>query len=501
MTVELKYHDEVFLKVETEDRGIFRELYENYSFESPGAKFDPRVINRQWDGIIHLLSGRTNLIYAGLKDSIINYCNSNDIKVTSNYDLEDKTITRELIQKFVDFYEIKSNNEVIVPHNFQVEGIYKALRYKRQLLLSPTSSGKSLMIGFLFQWHRKHNRKILLIVPTVQLVEQMRSDIVEYFGDDIDQHIHCVSAGLEKKSDKPLTITTYQSYMKDKVAKEYMEQFDVVMGDEAHLFKATEIKAIMEKLTNCSYRTGFTGTTDGTVTTLAVLEGLFGGIYQTITTRELIDRGLAADIKIKCITLQYPEEIRKALNNKKDSNGKKKPLLYEYEMDFIVTSEKRNQFIKKLAINLKGNSLILFNRVDDHGKILYNLIKDELPEGRNIFYVSGEIKGAERERIRKQIENEEDSIIIASKVFTTGTNMRNLKNLITVNPTKSQNTTLQSIGRVLRKAKGKTHATLFDISDDLSWKKSKNHTLKHFIERVKMYSRDQFEYKLINIDL
>jgi superfamily II DNA or RNA helicase len=505
LTVNLKYINDVYLKVETEDRGILREIYERYSFEVPAAKYDSRFIHGKWDGLIHLLNARTGQIYAGLKDSIIEYCKEENIPVTTDIQSVDKDITRESVQAFIDKFNIVVDGDRIIPHDYQVEAVYQAVKYKRRLFLSPTSSGKSLIIALIFMWHLKHKRKMLLIVPTIQLVEQMKSDILEYFhsdfGDKLNEMIHTVWGGVEKESDRPLIITTYQSYMKDKASPQFMASFDVVMGDEAHLYKSTEIKAIMERLINCEYRNGFTGTTDGTVTTLSVLEGLFGYIYQTISTRELIDRGLISDIKIKCIVLKYSDDIRKDLHNRKDEDGKKIPFKYEDEMDYIVFSQSRNEFIRKLAITLKGNTLILFNRVDDHGKVLYNLIKDSLPEGRNIFYVSGEIKGEAREVIRKQIEKEENSIIIASKVFTTGTNMKKLNNLITVNPTKSQNTTLQSIGRVLRKAKGKTHATLYDIADDLSWRKTRNHTLGHFFERVKMYSRDQFDYQVINIDI
>ena len=363
------------------------------------------------------------------------------------------------------------------------------------------NSGKSGVIGLLYQWHKQYNRKMLLIVPTIQLVSQMKSDIMEYFGDKEGDLIHCVSGGIEKETELPLTITTFQSYMKDKVDPEYLKKFDVVIGDEAWQFKAKEIKSLMEKIPNAEYRIGLTGSTDGSVATMVTLEGLFGNKYKTISTRELIDRGLISDIKIKCITLKYPEEIRKALHNKKDSSGKKISFKYENEIDYLISSELRNNFIIKLLSKIKGNSLVLFNRVDDHGEVLYNLLKESLPKDRNVYFVSGKIKSTEREYIRKQIENEENAIIVASKVFVAGTDMRKLHNLITVNPTKSQNNVLQSIGRVLRKSKSKTHATLYDISDDLSWKRSINHTLKHFFERVKLYSADEFEYKLHTVEL
>jgi superfamily II DNA or RNA helicase len=274
--------------------------------------------------------------------------------------------------------------------------------------------------------------------------------------------------------------------------KEFFKQFDVVIGDEAHLFKAKSLTSILSNLDSCRYRFGFTGTLDGTQTHKLVLEGLFGPVRKVTTTAELIDQKHLADFKIKIIVLSYPEEIRKMIARSAD---------YQAEMDYIVRLEARNKFIRNLALSLDGNTLLLFQFVEKHGKELFSKIKDEAT-GRNVYYVSGSVEGEEREEIRKIVETEQNAIIVASYgTFSTGVNIRNLHNVIFSSPSKSKIRNLQSIGRGLRKSDTKDSATLYDIADDMSWKEKKNFTLLHFMERVKIYNEEKFEYKIFKVNL
>jgi superfamily II DNA or RNA helicase len=274
--------------------------------------------------------------------------------------------------------------------------------------------------------------------------------------------------------------------------KEYFQQFDVVIGDEAHLFKAKSLTSILSNLDSCRYRFGFTGTLDGTQTHKLVLEGLFGPVRKVTTTAELIDQKHLADFKIKIIVLSYPEEVRKMITRAAD---------YQAEMDYIVKLEARNKFIRNLALSLEGNTLLLFQFVEKHGKELFSKIKEEAT-GRNVYYVSGSVEGEEREEIRKIVETEQNAIIVASYgTFSTGVNIRNLHNVIFSSPSKSKIRNLQSIGRGLRKSDTKDSATLYDIADDMSWKTKKNFTLLHFMERVNIYNEEKFEYKIFKVNL
>jgi superfamily II DNA or RNA helicase len=326
-------------------------------------------------------------------------------------------------------------------------------------------------------------------VPTTSLVSQLASDFADY-GFESDRYVHRIFSGQDKQTDKPIVISTWQSIYK--LDKKYFEQFDVVIGDEAHLFKANSLSSIMSKLHNCRFRFGFTGTLDGTQTHRLVLEGLFGVVKKVTTTAELIEQKHLAEFSIKAIVLKYPDDTKKLL----------KDATYQDEIDFIVRNESRNKFIKNLALSLdNGNTLLLFQYVEKHGKVLYNMIKNDAGD-RKVFFVSGEVEGEEREQIRKIVETEQDAIIVASYgTFSTGVNIRNLHNIIFSSPSKSRIRNLQSIGRGLRKSDTKTSSTLYDIADDLSWKSKKNHTLLHFIERINIYNEEKFVYKIYTVGL
>ena len=176
-------------------------------------------------------------------------------------------------------------------------------RNRRALLLSPTASGKSLIIYLLFrQLHEYQNLKGLIIVPTTSLVEQLFSDFGDYNDGTMETLVHRIYQCKEKETDKPLTISTWQSLYK--MPKEYFEQFDYVIGDEAHNFKAQSLTTILTNCVNAKYRIGLTGTLDGTKTHKLVLEGLFGPVRKVITTNELINQQLVSQFEIKCLVLK-----------------------------------------------------------------------------------------------------------------------------------------------------------------------------------------------------
>ena len=272
--------------------------------------------------------------------------------------------------------------------------------------------------------------------------------------------------------------------------KKWFSQFKVVIGDEAHLFKTKSLVNIMTKLTNCPWRFGFTGTLDGTLTHKLVLEGLFGPVEKITTTADLIEKKYLAEFKINIITLKHPNLACKVL----------KRATYQDEIDYIVRNTARNKFICNLCKSLDGNTLALFNYVDKHGKVLYDMLNDV--KDKPVFFVHGGIKGEDRDEIRHIVEKEKASIIVASYgTFSTGINITNLHNIVFASPSKSRVRNLQSIGRGLRRAVNKREARLFDLVDDLRYGQRKNYSLQHFTERLKLYNEEQFPYKMYQIDL
>ena len=481
--IRLEKVNEAYIRVVCE-RNISQELSDYFTFYVPGYQFTPAYKSRYWDGKIRLLDLRTMLIYRGLIAYIEKFCEER--KYTLDIDIELRTT------KIFSLVEAKEFVESLnLPHEireYQLNSFVHSIRNKRLMLLSPTASGKSLILYCIIRYLQIENKKGLLIVPTTSLVEQMYKDFADY-GYDSEQYCHRQYSGKEKVTNKFLTITTWQSIYKNPA--EYFEQFDFVVGDEAHQFKAKSLATIMSGCTNAGYRIGCTGTLDGTQTHRLVLEGLFGPVYQATTTKELMDNKHLAEFKIKCLILKYPDTICK---QSRDWD-------YNTEVDYIVLNKARNEFIKNLVLSLEGNTLILFQFVEKHGKDLHSLIKEHT-KNRHVFFVYGGTDVEVRESIRAITEKESDAIIVASYgTFSTGVNIRNLHNIVFASPSKSRIRNLQSIGRGLRIGDNKQEATLFDIADDFRIGKHTNYTLKHFVERVKIYDEEKFSYKFYNIDL
>ena len=479
--------DEVYAKVDCDD-GVAYELRDHFTFMVPGYQFTPQYRSRLWDGKIRLFDVRTKQIYRGLVTNVEQFCKSRNY----DYAYNDEVYANEFsLSEAIQF--AKSINPKHEPRDYQLDAFTHAIRNRRNLLLSPTASGKSLIIYLVIRYLLDgHCGKGLIIVPTISLVEQLFSDFADYSennGWPTKDNCHKIYQGQEKVTDKPVTISTWQSIYK--MPKSYFEQFDFVIGDEAHQFKAKSLADIMTGLTKAKYRIGTTGTLDGTKTHRLVLEGLFGQVHKVTTTKELMDQNHLADFEIKCLLLKHSDSICQAAKSFK----------YAQEIEYLVLNETRNKFIRNLALSLTGNTLILYQYVDKHGKILYNLIKDKA-EGRKVFFVYGATDVEVREETRRIVESEDNAIIVASYgTFSTGINIRNLHNIIFASPSKSRIRNLQSIGRGLRKGDKKTSAVLYDIADDLRWKSHENFTIKHFAERIRIYGEEKFRFKVYKIEL
>jgi superfamily II DNA or RNA helicase len=476
--------NEVFLKIDSEPH-IEYELRDHFTFEVEGAKFMPQYRNRNWNGEIHLFDMRSKRIYIGLLDRIISFCQRHDY----SYKFVDNEYygTPFEINEGISYEGVKDYMNSICSHSprkYQVEGVYDALRHNRKLLISPTASGKSLMIYSLVRYYVDKGQKILLVVPTTSLVEQMYKDFEDY-GWDADSYCHRIYAGKDKTNEHPVTITTWQSVYK--LERSFFEDYNVVIGDEAHLFKSKSLVSIMTKLHHAKYRFGFTGTLDGTQTHKWVLEGLFGPSYKVTKTDELMKQGHLSKLDIQCLVLKHPPQ---------------KFEVYNDEIEYLISHEQRNKFITNLTLDLKGNTLVLYSRVEAHGAVLYEKINNSKRIDRKVFFVHGGVNAEERELIREITERENNAIIVASYgTFSTGINIKNLHNVIFASPSKSRIRNLQSIGRVLRKGNNKVKATLYDISDDCTHNSKKNYTLNHFIERIKIYNEENFNYEIITVQL
>ena len=476
--------NEVYLHIECDNDGMCRALVDYFTFEVPGHKFMPAYRNKIWDGKIRLFSQKTGQIYVGLLSYIKEFCERNDIECVIAKDVDDSdTLDIKKVTDFVKSLKPKSKGKELEVRDYQLNAIQYALSNHRGMLVSPTASGKSLIIYALIRFYHYllKDKKILILVPTTSLVEQMYSDFIDYGWSD--KYLHRIYQGHEKETDKPVIISTWQSLFK--LDKKYFEKFGCVVGDEAHLFKSKSLTTIMTKLIDCKYRFGMTGTLDGTQTHRLVLEGLFGKVEKVTTTKELMDKDTLAELKIKCIVLKHSESDCKAV----------KDLKYSEELDYIVSHKTRNDFIRGLCDNLKGNTLCLYQLVEKHGSVLYDMMKDL---DRKVFFIHGGVDTETREQIREITEKETNAIIVASYgTFSTGINIRNLHNVVFASPSKSRIRVLQSIGRGLRRPNmGEVHTTLLDIADDFTYNDKKNFTLNHFLERINIYNEEEFDYEI-----
>jgi len=479
----VKKKNEVYITIHSDEEYVHRELADYFTFEVPEAKFlkrNPRY--KYWDGTIRLYSPATGDLYHGLMKHVQTWADEKQYIVEYEKndwygDIEDdnKFVSPAGVKHFMD----KISN--IKPRDYQYKAVYEAIKYNRKLLLSPTGSGKSLMIYAIVRYYAATAKKILIVVPTTSLVEQMVNDFVSY-GWNADDFIHKIYSGKDKVTDKNIIISTWQSIYK--FPKRYFDDIDCVIGDEAHLFKSKSLTGIMTKLHNAKYRFGFTGTLDGSKTHKWVLEGLFGECEQVTKTDDLIKDGYLSKFRIKVLLCKHAPQHFES---------------YHDEMEYLVEHKGRNNLIKNLVNDLEGNTLVLFNYVEKHGEPLYELINSTIDPERKLFFVHGGTDVEDREEVRQITETESNAIIVASYgTFSTGINIKRLHNIVFASPSKSRIRNLQSIGRVLRKGEGKDIATLYDIADDIG---GQNYTLKHLNERVNIYNDENFKYEVIKVNL
>ena len=490
-TLLIDKKNEVFMTIQAEP-GLARELSDFFTFLVPGYRFMPSFRHKIWDGKIRLYNVSTKNLYIGLIDYVEKVASEREYKI--DYKTNPKIVNGYNENDYERL--VRSLNLEIEPRDYQKDAFLHSINHERCLLLSPTASGKSLIIYALIRYYLDlipKDKKILIVVPTTGLVEQMYSDFKDYSkinGWNVFQNCHRVMSGKDKTHDKKrVIISTWQSIYK--MQQGYFDQFGAVIGDECHQFKAKSLTSIMTKLRDCPYRIGTTGTLDGSQCHKLVIEGLFGPVYKVTSTKKLMDKKLLTNLDIDCLLMSYPEHVRQQY----------KRMTYQEEIDWIVTNPERNEFITNLTSNLKGNTLVLFQFVEKHGKPLFEMIKERCPD-RKCFFVYGGTDVDAREEVRRIAEEEDSAIIVASYgTFSTGISIRRLHNVVFSSPSKSRIRVLQSIGRQLRKSEHKEIAKLYDLGDDIHWKSYKNHTLRHFSERLKIYDAEGFNHKTIRIKL
>ena len=498
--IEILPHTASHVKIRFGDFSVEEEFNEFFTFFSPGYKFAPAYKSGMWDGKIRIHNKRSKTLPRGLIQVAQKFADTRNYKLVINASLINTT-GETGIREYMDSLNMtRSDGSDLEIREYQYTAVETTLKSKRNIILAATSSGKSMMIYSKIRWHLDRNQKCLLIVPTVNLVDQMIGDFKDYSlknGWDVDANVHPIYAGKERVFDKGLVISTWQSLAA--MQKGDVDNYDLIASltdvmicDETHRFKSLVVSKVIEGFTNTEWRTGTSGTLDGTQVNELVLIGLLGPVTPIISAREMMDSGYATEVDIRLMLLKHPEEICKAL----------KGMDYKEEVNQLIACPARNRFITNLALATSGNCLVLYDRVASHGKVLHDMVKDRAKEGRSVYFIHGKVDTDERERIRKIVETENNAIILAtSSLFSTGTNIPSLENIIFAMPSKSNIRIRQSIGRGIRLKNGKSMCKVFDIADSYKYKKFTNTTYTHMEARIAIYLSEDFKYTVNEIDL
>lgn len=476
----IQHVNESHVKIEAE-YGILKEYQEMFRFEIENKRFNPLVKAGKWDGVIRLVDSK-GIAPKGLVPDFLKHA------VESEYEIVLSPEFRKFKEKF-EFDESEYGLKFPL-YDYQRGAIQRILDKKRQLIISPTASGKSAIIAVAM---RAINVKTLIIVPNISLLAQLGSDFVNYFGDsgwDVEEHCYFIGDGIKADKSKQFTVSTWQSLQR--LPPEWFEEFECVICDEVHGATSSVITKIINNCTNAFWRIGLTGTLDNSKTNKMCLQGLFGPVYKVITTKQLMDDGRVTNVLIKPIILKYPEEFCKLVRG----------LPYDDEVDVIIKNKKRNKFLCNLPKIMNGNSLYLFRFVEEHIDKILKEFKETNPD-KQVYVVTAATKKIEREKIRALSETENNVIILSTySLFSTGISINNLHNVVFASPMASKIKILQSVGRSLRLHDSKSEATIYDVVDDFrGTKKKSNYALKHFLERFEMYSSEKFKITVKEISL
>jgi len=477
--VVIEKKDETHLRIYTSD-SIAREFNEYFSFEIPNAIHIARrkgINYDKWGGKKKLFHMNTRTLYVGLLHKLVALCKRRGYTYEIDFEITEE-VDHDEVDMLIDNLELPDE-----PYYFQRDAVKFVLENKRSLILSPTSSGKSAIMYMISQL--THGRT-LITVPTISLVNQLRDEFIFYGADP--RSIQTINMHAPDKDIRaPIVISTWHSVYE--LPTEWFDHFNVLMGDEAHGYKSTSLVQMMEAAANVPYKIGLTGTTDDVQVNEMVLEGLFGRRFVTTTLRDMIDDGIASDIEIVCLVLDYPEEARKLA----------KKMKYEDEKRFVHNHEWRNHFIVNLsAASPRLNTLTLFQKIEEHGHKLLALAEPRTD--KQVHYIHGKVDVEIRDAIKRILEADAGNSLYASYgTFSTGENVKNLHEIIFASPYKSKIKVLQSIGRGARKHASKTKIRVYDIVDDLSWNGKDNTLLEHFKSRVEIYNKEYLDYSIKTI--
>jgi len=466
-----------------------------------GWRFHPLVKKRLWDGYISYIKG--NKIPSGLWKEVLDIGQEYgfEIKMSGIKKIFDEDIKEEAFTKWAE--EFFAKHPKFQPRDYQIQAAFRILKYRRCLAELATSAGKTLIsfmvIAYLIEVLKK--KRILFIVPNVSLVLQATEDFDEYnLKDRIPLKVQQIYAGAKIKKSSNIVVGTYQSLVKKPA--EYYEEFDVVMVDETHKAKSLSIRTILDQCWHCDYRFGLSGTIPkkGTIDRLTLM-ACTGPLITNVSAAFLQEQGHVSPCKVLILEMDYATEEQKESFYFLSKSPEDRKNLFNLEQNFIISSEKRKNFILDVIGKTNHNSLVLFYRIEQ-GEALYNALR-QIP-GKEVYYVDGGTDKDFREVYKKKMEKNDNVILVASYgTFSTGISVKRIHNIFLTESFKSEVIIRQSIGRGLRKHESKNMLNIVDFVDDMRYtgdgRVYKNYLYRHGEARREIYTEQKFPYSIKNV--
>lgn len=453
--------------------------------------------------------------YAYLKNVRLDF----DPKI--NEILQDTKIEFNTFKYYVDgLFEkaVDENGNSVEMRSYQLEGVFKLLKFRKACVEVTTSGGKTLMSYILFKFLRdvKQVKKTLYIVPNKNLAVQSyeKYDKYEDWVQGSHNYLPAYLCGdmpkkqREKVPNADVLFATYQSLANIK-ENEFFDKFDSVIVDECHHSRASTIKKILKRCHNTKYVFGMTGTFPKEDSfDRFVIESFIGPLVFKLTAFELINVHKAATpIYVINTYLNYASESEKKMlyesRKMKDKNDVGTGMrLLEQEMMFVNKNYNRMKYICDLVSKSKQNTLVLFNEVKDskgYGRKIFEYLKENTD--KTVFYADGHTDAKTRDYYNKRMDEDEtcNTVIVGSQgTYSEGIDIANIGIIILAESFKSENILRQSIGRGMRLG-NKEKVVMFDIIDDLrygedgdkDWLRN-NYLWKQHLERTKAYKEHQF---------
>jgi superfamily II DNA or RNA helicase len=369
--------------------------------------------------------------------------------------------------------------------DYQEESLLKALEYRSGIILLPTSAGKTLVMGTLVASILKQQLlKTLVLVPNIQLVTQSHSDFIEYGIPESE--VTMWTGNHIPNPQASIVISNVQILQSEKQDLSLLKEIGLLLVDEVHVCKKTNlINKIIDQIP-AKYRFGFTGTLPDSSLDQWNIFGKFGRVIYQKKSIDLRDQKYISEVSVAVLKLFY-----KHLPNFSQSSSSNPIQAYEEEIQFLQNYPFRNNIISKIVNKVDKNILIMVDRIL-HGEELFRILSENTT--KQVYFVQGNVEVEEREKIRTLMESSDNVACIAiSRIFSTGINIKNLHHIVFASIGKARIKIIQSIGRTLRKHASKKKAIIFDLWDNLKY--GNNHTL----ERLNLYETEEIPYTITQI--